>query len=132
MDTTPDPLDFLTVPEVPVKNRNWAPRVTYPTVPAGDHLSAFMADQAQAADRVEPMADPALIPDALVVRLARDRDPNGDDLAELLHNLTSLSFTAATRVVERAHAAGLLEYNELTGELLNDARPTAAGLAILD
>lgn len=68
----------------------------------------------------------------LVVRLARDRNPDGDDLAELLADETGAPFDVGVRVVRRAIADGYLEYNELTGDALNDSVPTNRGLALVD
>lgn len=79
--------------------------------------------------------DPDHIPDALIVRLARDRDrtedPDGDALAELLFDETGATMTTSRQAVQRAIAAGLLTCSHRHGDPLIDAEPTAAGLARL-
>jgi hypothetical protein len=72
------------------------------------------------------------IPDAVVVRIARDRDPHGDDLVELLSDKTRLPFDVCEAAVRRAHAAGYLDYHEVTENLVIHGRPTVAGLALLE
>jgi hypothetical protein len=71
------------------------------------------------------------IPDQLVVQIARDRDPNGYDLVELLSDATGRSFGACHLAVHRALDAGLLEYHDITENAIIHSRPTAAGLALL-
>lgn len=67
----------------------------------------------------------------LVVRAARDHQPAGDDLGEMVVDTADVDLVTAEDLVRAALALELLDYDKLTGNALLDSRPTDAGLALL-